>query len=172
MSEQFVHAHVMGADPGALLPLLQGAGLPVPVRLARAAGGSSLLFEGIDAAIGTFLAGLPWAAWVETDDSVASARRLSLLRGGEVLYEEAVDPDGNVHVRHGRDHRSGPSSPVPLELVTHARAAIAALSEAGIRLLPVRRVWEGDPFPDLLAAEVVAVIPGDRPAGDVGEIPL
>lgn len=170
MSERWVHVHVMGADPEALLLALRAAQLPVAIRLARVEGGATLLFDRLSPAVGAFLAGLPGLAWLQTEDSIASASRLVLLQDGQTLYEEAVDPEEQVHVRHGPEHRSGPAAAVPQEVAALAREAMAALARAGISPLPVRRIWEGDPFPGL-SAEEVAVIPGSTPLEEEGDIP-
>ena len=73
---------------------LSDAALPVGVRLASAPGGARVLFEGLAPGIGRFLQGMPWPSWVETVDSIADARRLTLLRDGQVDYEDSLDPEG------------------------------------------------------------------------------
>jgi hypothetical protein len=173
MSEQWTRAFVFGASPESLLPLLREASLPVAIRVARAPGGTTLLFEGLGSELGRFLLRLPWLTWVETEDSIAPARRLTLLRGGRTVYEESLDPEGRLHVLHAGERRSCPAERITPRVAAHARAAIEALSAAGIQPLPVRRIWEGDPFPDSGPLEAPAIVPASRSdEEEEGEIPF
>lgn len=172
MSEQWCHAHVIEAALETLLSRLAEAALPIGVRVARAPYGIMLLFEGLAPEVGLFLSGLPWPVWVETHDGISDSYRLTLLRNGQQEYEESLDGDGRAWVTCAKRRRHCDAARISVSFASLADAGLSELERSGVRLLPGRHLWQGEPFPWPATAEIIATLPPSRPAEPEGEMPV